>query len=94
MLNGPAGLAFALLVACSGPQSALDPTGRGAEQISAFFWRMAGGALVIWLAVVTSLIGKSAAGAVGDVENEKRFPSLVGKARASQRGFSTRRQLP
>lgn len=52
MLNGPAGLAFALLVACSGAQSALDPAGRGAEQISALFWWMAGGALVIWLAVV------------------------------------------
>ena len=43
----------ALLVAgCSGPQSALDPAGRGAERIAALFWGMTVGAAVIWLALI------------------------------------------
>jgi cytochrome c oxidase subunit 2 len=37
---------------CRGPQSALDPAGRGAERIAEFFWWMAAGAGLIWLAVV------------------------------------------
>jgi cytochrome c oxidase subunit 2 len=46
-------LAGALLLAgCSGPQSALDPAGRGAERIADLFWWMTAGAIVIWLAVI------------------------------------------
>jgi cytochrome c oxidase subunit 2 len=41
-----------LLAGCSGPQSALEPAGRGAERIAEIFWGMAAGASLIWLAVV------------------------------------------
>jgi len=41
-----------LLAGCGGPQSALEPAGRGAERIALLFWWMAGGTAVIWLAVV------------------------------------------
>ena len=41
-----------LLAGCGGPQSALDPAGRGAERIAELFWWMAAGAVIIWLAVV------------------------------------------
>jgi cytochrome c oxidase subunit 2 len=41
-----------LLVGCGGPQSALDPAGRGAESIAELFWLMTIGAIVIWLAVI------------------------------------------
>jgi cytochrome c oxidase subunit 2 len=41
-----------LLAGCGGPQSALDPAGRGAERIADLFWWMTAGAGVIWLAVV------------------------------------------
>lgn len=44
------------LSACGGRQSALDPAGRGAEQIGALFWWMAGGGALIWLAVVALAI--------------------------------------
>jgi cytochrome c oxidase subunit 2 len=38
--------------ACRGPQSALDPAGRGADRIAALFTVMAVGAAVVWLAMV------------------------------------------
>jgi cytochrome c oxidase subunit II len=41
-----------MTVACAGPQSALDPAGQGAEQIATLFWWMAGGAAVLWAAMV------------------------------------------
>jgi cytochrome c oxidase subunit 2 len=41
---------------CSGIQSALDPTGVEAERIATLFWVMTGGAVAIWLAVVTILL--------------------------------------
>lgn len=41
-----------LLAGCSGPQSALDPAGRGAESIADLFWWMTSGAIVIWLGVI------------------------------------------
>jgi cytochrome c oxidase subunit 2 len=40
------------VLGCGGSQSALDPAGRGAEQIAELFWWMTAGAMVIWLAVV------------------------------------------
>lgn len=40
------------LAGCSGAQSTLDPAGTGAERIATLFWIMAGGAAVVWLAVV------------------------------------------
>jgi cytochrome c oxidase subunit II len=48
----PAAAGAFLLAACSGAQSALDPAGRDAEQIAAYFWWMTGGAAVIWVAFV------------------------------------------
>lgn len=41
---------------CDGAQSALDPAGRGAEQLASLFWWMAGGAGVIWLLVIGLMI--------------------------------------
>jgi cytochrome c oxidase subunit II len=60
VMNGPAthqrvarGSACALIaIGCAGPQSALDPAGRGAARIADLFWWMTGGALLIWVAVV------------------------------------------
>ena len=51
-----AAVSCALLTACSGAQSALDPAGRGAERIATLFWWMAGGAAVIWLGVVSLMV--------------------------------------
>jgi cytochrome c oxidase subunit 2 len=45
-----------LLAGCEGPQSALAPAGRGAERIADLFWWMAGGAGIIWLAVISLAI--------------------------------------
>ncbi|MBZ5715685.1 cytochrome c oxidase subunit II [Nannocystis pusilla] len=42
----------AALVACAGPQSALDPAGRGAERIAELFWWMTAGTVVVWAAVM------------------------------------------
>jgi cytochrome c oxidase subunit 2 len=41
-----------MLPGCDGPQSALDPAGRGAEQIADLLWWMTVGGVVIWLAVI------------------------------------------
>jgi cytochrome c oxidase subunit 2 len=46
---GPAALTLA---ACSGPQSSLEPAGRGAERIADLFWWMSAGAAVVWLAAI------------------------------------------
>lgn len=43
-----------------GPQSALEPAGRGAEQIANLFWGMTAGAVTIWL-LVMGLAGLAAA---------------------------------
>ena len=45
-----------LLARCSGPQSALEPAGRGAERIAELFWYMTAGALIIWLVVIGFVI--------------------------------------
>lgn len=41
-----------MLVGCEGQQSALDPAGRGAEQITELFWWLVGGAVIVWLIVI------------------------------------------
>lgn len=49
------GMAFATLgvtASCRGRQSAIEPAGRGAEEIADLFWWMTGGAVVIWVGVV------------------------------------------
>jgi cytochrome c oxidase subunit 2 len=38
---------------CSGPQSALDPAGDGAERLAGLFWVMLAGAAVLWAAVIS-----------------------------------------
>jgi cytochrome c oxidase subunit 2 len=46
-------LAVLSLAGCSGRQSSLAPASLEATQLSTLFWWMTGGALVIWLAVLT-----------------------------------------
>jgi cytochrome c oxidase subunit 2 len=41
-----------LVSGCTGPQSALAPAGRGAEQLAGLFWVMAVGATAVWLIVM------------------------------------------
>ena len=45
-------LTLAILAGCDGQQSALNPAGAGAQSIATLFWWMAGGALLVWLAVM------------------------------------------
>ncbi len=45
-----------LLQGCSGRQSALDPAGRGAEQIAELYNWMAAGAVIVWLAMIALTI--------------------------------------
>lgn len=40
------------MLGCGGPQSTLDPAGRGAEQIAELFWWLVAVSIVIWLLVV------------------------------------------
>ena len=53
------------LAGCSGPQSSLDPAGRGAERIAELFWWMTGGAIAVWLFVAwlawSAIRGRAAA---------------------------------
>ena len=44
--------AAVFLAGCENVQSALGPAGREAERIADLFWWMAGGAMVVWLAVL------------------------------------------
>ena len=52
MLLHYAALLGLVLVGCDGPQSALDPAGRGAERIADLLWGMTIGGVLIWLAVI------------------------------------------
>ena len=51
-----AALVAAGLTGCSGPQSALDPAGRGASAVAELLGWMASGAAIVWLAVVALVI--------------------------------------
>lgn len=51
-LRGVGFLLIPLLAACDRQQSALNPAGVGAQSIAELFWWMAGGALLIWAAVM------------------------------------------
>jgi cytochrome c oxidase subunit 2 len=44
------------LLGCTGPQSALDPAGSDAAQISLLFWQMLGAAAVIWCLVLGTAV--------------------------------------
>lgn len=50
--TGIAACGLLCVSACSGPQSALDPAGRGATELAELFWWMAAGAVVVWAAVL------------------------------------------
>src|SRR5687767_3787080 len=68
--------AAALVVAgCSGRQSAIEPAGRGAEEIARLFWWMTGGAAVIWLGVAALTI--YAFRARHDASRERRATILI-----------------
>lgn len=41
-----------LLGGCEGPQSALDPAGRGAQQIADLWWWLFGGAVIVWFVTI------------------------------------------
>jgi cytochrome c oxidase subunit II len=45
-----------ILSGCSGPQSALDPSGEESHQIRILFWAMAAGGALIWLCVIGLLL--------------------------------------
>lgn len=60
---------------CGGPQSALDPAGRGAERIADLFWWMAAGAVVIWLAVVA--LGVWSVRAQPEQANQRKAAVLI-----------------
>lgn len=49
---GMLGATCVLLMGCHGRQSALAPAGREAAQIAQLFWWMAGGAAIIWTAMI------------------------------------------
>src|SRR3954465_3859750 len=76
-----------LLAACSGSQSALDPTGDKAVGISWLFWLFTGVCLVVFVAVVAVLLlgvarrRKSAPeSATADPAQERRMGVAVGIA--------------
>lgn len=64
-----------LLAGCGGPQSALEPAGRGAETIARLFWWMAAGAVVVWLAVLA--LGLYALRARPEDSNGTRARALI-----------------
>lgn len=41
-----------MLAGCAGPQSALDPAGRGAEHVARLFWWLVTGAAFVWFGVI------------------------------------------
>lgn len=67
--------AAAALSGCGGRQSAIDPAGRGAEQIAELFWWMAGGAVVVWVAVAVLTV--YAIRARPDAPRERRATILI-----------------
>ena len=64
-----------LLAGCGGPQSALDPAGRGAAHIADLFWWMTVGSVLIWLAVIA--LALYAARARPEVHSRRRANLLI-----------------
>jgi cytochrome c oxidase subunit 2 len=64
-----------LLAGCTGPQSALDPAGDGAERLATLFWVMLIGSAVLWLAVIALAV--YAAKARPDRFSEAFGPALI-----------------
>ena len=63
------------LAGCGGPQSTLDPAGRGAERIADLFEWMAFGAVVVWLAVAG--LGVWAVRARPEASNQRKAAALI-----------------
>ena len=63
------------LAGCGGPQSALDPAGRGAERIADLFWWMTFGAVLVWLAVVA--LGVWAVRARPERSSQRKAATLI-----------------
>ena len=64
-----------LLAGCDGPQSALDPAGRGAQRIAEIFWWMTITGTVIWIAVIALALW--AVGASAEADNQRRSNLLI-----------------
>jgi cytochrome c oxidase subunit II len=64
-----------LLAGCTGSQSAIEPAGRGAEEIADLFWWMTGGTAVIWVGMVVLTI--YAIRARHDERGERRAKILI-----------------
>jgi cytochrome c oxidase subunit 2 len=63
------------LAGCAGPQSTLDPAGRGAERIADIFWWMTISGVVIWFAVI--LLTVWAIRTPPDAHNQRRTNFLI-----------------
>ena len=63
------------LTGCTGPQSALDPAGLGAERIAEIFWWMTISGSIIWIAVIALAIW--AVGAAPEAHNQRRSNLLI-----------------
>ncbi|MGZ8427642.1 MAG: cytochrome c oxidase subunit II, partial [Candidatus Binatia bacterium] len=75
-IRGFAIAAFALIsLSCSGPQSALDPAGHGAQWIADMFWWMTGSGAVIWFAVIVLAIW--AARSAPEKQNRRRTNLMI-----------------
>jgi cytochrome c oxidase subunit 2 len=69
-------LLFSIAVgACSGPQSALDPAGHGAQSIAQIFWLMTAAALIIWAVVI--LLALWAARVAPEAQDRRRANIMI-----------------
>lgn len=64
-----------LIAACSGPQSALDPAGHGAQWIAQIFWWMTGAAVLIWIVVI--ILALWAARAAPETQERRRTHVMI-----------------
>ncbi|HET9943315.1 MAG TPA: cytochrome B, partial [Terriglobia bacterium] len=67
-----------LLSGCGGAYSTLNPAGESAEKIARLFWWMAGGSVVIWLAVIVLAICATVVRKDIDRERQAKAMILVG----------------
>jgi cytochrome c oxidase subunit 2 len=65
---------------CSGPQSSLDPAGKGAQQIADLFWWMLSGTVVIWAGVVALTYSAIRGRASKQTERQARWYIIGGGA--------------
>lgn len=72
--------AVVVLAGCSGPQSGLDPAGRGAERIAELFWWMTGGAIIVWAAVLWLMVSAIRGRAASNTAREARLYIIGGGA--------------